>query len=101
THSTSDITSGTFPYSRLPISAAQVSNWGDAYTHSNITSGNPHGVSYSNILGTPPTQSTPTLQEVLNAGNTLTTTNSIDTSQLFTVGNSNSYIEFNSDNINT
>lgn len=64
THSASDITSGTFPYSRLPISAAQVSNWGDAYAHSNITSGNPHGVSYSNILGSQPI---PTLQEIVDA----------------------------------
>lgn len=54
THSASDITSGTFPYSRLPITSAQVSNWDSAYTHSEITSGNPHGVSYSNILGTFP-----------------------------------------------
>lgn len=75
THPASDITSGTFPYSRLPISAAQVSNWNAAYTHSNITSGNPHGVSYGNILGTPPTQSTPTLQEVLEAGSTGTISN--------------------------
>src|SRR5690606_22916749 len=104
THSTGDITSGTFPYSRLPISAAQVSNWGDAYTHSEITSGNPHGVSYSNILGTQPI---PTLLQTINAGNVLNTTttdidlnsgslNFIDTESIFLFHDNS--IEFFMDN---
>src|SRR5690606_17038616 len=104
THSTGDITSGTFPYSRLPISATQVSNWDDAYTHSEITSGNPHGVSYSNILGTQPV---PTLLQTINAGNSLNSTatdidlnggslNFIDTESIFLFHDNS--IEFFMDN---
>lgn len=55
THSFSDIT-GTAADTQMPDSYNN-GNWDNAYTHSNVDSGNPHGVSYSNLEGSIPSHS--------------------------------------------